>query len=175
MPPQPILLYRRRWTLVFQVPFVLLMAICLAFSVYWALASNDRLFTALCLFAAFVSFCVGGTLGRSALEAYREQDPAIVIDATGITDLRQDDPHTVPWEAMKRVHLDDYEDVILVKLRPGHKDSALGVMIKTLKRWQQRGDVVFYLGGLAHNPRQLQTALKAFHAAAATRPRARLS
>ena len=71
MPPPPILLYRRRWTLVFQVPFVLLMAICLAFSVYWALASNDRLFTALCLFAAFVSFCVGGTLGRSALEAYR--------------------------------------------------------------------------------------------------------
>lgn len=34
---------------------------------------------------------------------------------------------------MKRVHLDDYEDVILVKLRPGHKDSALGVMIKTLE------------------------------------------
>lgn len=175
MPPQPILLYRRRWTLVFQVPFVLLMAICLAFSLYWASVSNDRLLTALCLCAAFVSFCVGGTLGRSALEAYREQDPAIVIDATGITDLRQDDPHTVPWEAMERVHLDDYEGVILVKLRPGHKDSALGVIIKTLKRWQQRGDVVFALGGLAHDPRQIQTALKAFHAAAATKPRTRLS
>jgi len=175
MPPQPILLYRRRWTLVFQVPFVLLMAICLAFSLYGALASNDRLFTALCLCAAFVSFCVGGTLGRSALEAYREQDRAIVIDATGITDLRQDDPHTVPWEAMERVHLDDYEGVILVKLRPGHKDSALGVIIKTLKRWQQRGDVVFALGGLAHDPRQIQTTLKAFHAAAASKPRTRLS
>jgi len=85
MPPQPILLYRRRWTLVFQVPFVLLMAICLAFSLYGALASNDRLLTILFLCAAFVSFCVGGTLDRPALEAYREQDPAIVIDATGIT------------------------------------------------------------------------------------------
>lgn len=74
MQPQPILLYRRRWTLVFQVPFVLLMAVCLAFSLYWASVSNDRLLTALCLCAAFVSFCVGGTLGRSALEAYREQD-----------------------------------------------------------------------------------------------------
>jgi len=63
---------------------------------------------------------------------------------------------------MERVHLDDYEGVILVKLRPGHKDSALGVIIKTLKRWQQRGDVVFALGGLAHDPRQIQTALKAF-------------
>lgn len=73
------------------------------------------------------------------------------------------------------MHLDDYEGVILVKLRPGHKDSALGVIIKTLKRWQQRGDVVFALGGLAHDPRQIQTALKAFHAAAATKPRTRLS
>ena len=50
-----------------------------------------------------------------------------------------------------------------------------GVIIKTLKRWQQRGDVVFALGGLAHDPRQIQTALKAFHAAAATKPRTRLS
>lgn len=139
MQPQPILLYRRRWTLVFQVPFVLLMAVCLAFSLYWASVSNDRLLTALCLCAAFVTFCVGGTLGRSALEAYREQDPAVVIDATGITDLRQDDPHTVTWEAMERVHLDDYEGVILVKLRPGHRDSARGVIVKALKRWQQRG------------------------------------
>ncbi|MBL7087294.1 hypothetical protein [Acidovorax sp.] len=171
MQPQPIMLYRRRWTLVFQVPFTLLVLACLAFSLYWAAVSNDRLLTILCLCAAFVAFCVGGTLGRSTLEAYRVRDPAVVIDATGITDLRQDDPHTVPWEAMERVHLDNYENVILVKLRPGHKDSALRVIFKALQRWQQRGDVVFFLGGLAYDTRQIQTALKAFHAAAAPKPR----
>jgi len=169
MQPEPILLYRRRWTLVFQVPFTLLMLLCLAFSLYGASVSNERLLTALLLCAAFVAFCVGGTLGRAALEAYRVRDPAVVIDATGITDLRQDDPHTVPWEAMERVQLDGYEDVILIQLRPGQKDSALRVIAKALQRWQRRGDVVFALGGLAYDTRQIQNALKAFHTAAVPR------
>lgn len=136
MQPQPIALHRRRWTLVFQMPFTLLMALCMAYSLHWACASSDRLFTVFFLCAAFVVFCVGGTLGRAALEAYRVQDPAVVIDATGITDLRQEDPRTVPWDAVERVQLDNAEDVILIQLRPGHKDSALRVIGKTLQRWQ---------------------------------------
>lgn len=166
MQPQPILLYRRRWTLLFQVPFTLMMVLCLAYSLYRAYVSNDRLFTALFLCAAFLTFCIAWTLGGAALQAYLQRNPAVVIDATGITDLRPDDPHTVPWEAMERVHLDNHENVILVKLHTSHKDSALRVIAKALKRWQQRGDVVFSLGGLAYDTRQIQKALKVFHTAA---------
>ena len=165
MPSQPILLYRRRWTLIFQVPFVLLMAACLAFSLFLALASGSRLLAALGWVGAFVSFCVGGTLGNAAWKAYRWRDPAMVIDADGITDLQGDEPRTVPWSAMDRVHLDNYESVILVRLRQGTKTSFVGAAVQALQRWQRRGDVAFHLGGLAYDTRQVQVALKEFLAA----------
>ncbi|WP_051248700.1 hypothetical protein [Acidovorax sp. JHL-9] len=41
----------------------------------------------------------------------------MAMDATGITDLRQEAPHTAPWETMEHVHLDNQDNVILVKLR----------------------------------------------------------
>ena len=166
MPPQPILLYRRRWPLFFQVPFVVFMAANFAAALVFAYVADNRLVTALCLFAAFGLFCAAWTLGRSALETYQRHGPAVVIDASGITDLRDESSLTVPWDAMERVLLDNSESVILVTLRPGHKDSALRVISKALQRWQQRGDVVFSLGGLAYDTRQIQNALKTFHRAA---------
>lgn len=164
MQPQPILLYRRRWTLLFQVPFTLLMLLCLAYSLYWAYVSSERLYTALFLLAAFVTFCLAWTLGSAALKAYFERNPAVVIDASGITDLRHEAPNTVPWEAMERVHLDNHENVILIRLHPGRKDTALRVVIAALQRWQRRGDVAFPLGGLAYDTPKIRKALKAFHA-----------
>ena len=92
-----------------------------------------------------------------------------MIDESGITDLRDDDSATVPWEAMERVQFDGYENAIRVKLRSSSTVSALGVIVKTLQRWQRGGDVVVLLGGLAYDPRQIHTALRAHHAAAVPR------
>lgn len=169
MPPQPILLYRRRWTLIFQVPFTLMMILCLAYAVYFAVAVEGPLFRAVFSFAAFGAFCIAWTLGRAAWEAYQSRDPAVVLDGTGITDLRSDAQRFVPWEAMERVHLDNYENMILIRLRTTRSDSALGILFTTLQRWQQGGDVAFSLRGLAYDTRQIQTALKAFHTAATPR------
>lgn len=166
MQPQPILLYRRRWTLIFQLPFTLLMVLTLPYAVYLAVAVDGPLFRAVFSLAAFAAFCIAWTLGRSAWEAYRWRDPALVVDATGITDLRGDDQHCVRWDAMERVHLDNYENRILIRLRAARTESALGVVIKTLRRWQMEGDVAISLRGLAYNTQQIQTGLKAFHAAA---------
>ena len=167
MQPQPILLYRRRWTLIFQVPFTLLMVLSLAYAVYFAVAVDGPLFRAVFSLAAFAAFCIAWTLGRSAWEAYQWRDPALVVDATGITDLRGDDQRCVRWDAMERVHLDNYENLILIRLSDAGTGSALGAVFRTLQRWQQGGDFAFSLRGLAYDTRQIQTALKAFHAAAA--------
>lgn len=169
MPPQPIVMYRRRWTLLFQVPFTLLMVACLAYSVLLIYAADNKLLTLIGSVGAFSSFCIAGTFGRSAWEAYRERDPVVVIDESGITDLRDEDSHTVPWEAMERVLLDITENTIRVKLRTSTTESAIGVIVKALQRWQRGGDMVFLLGGLAYDARQVQMALRAHHAAAVPR------
>jgi len=165
MQPQPILLYRRRWTLFFQVPFVVLMAILTAFAIFMAVAFDDRLFTVVFSLGAFCTFCIAGTLGRSAWEAHRNREPAVVIDAAGITDLRDEDPQPMPWEAMERVRLDSDERIV-VRLRTSDKAPALRVISQALQRWQQGGDVVVSLAGLAHNPHTMQRTLSAFHTAA---------
>ena len=169
MQPRPIFLYRRRWTLLFSVPITLLMVACLVYSVLLIYTADNRLVTLTGSVGAFASFCIAGTLGRSAWEAYRVREPAVVIDESGITDLREEDSHTVPWEAMERVWLDITENTIRVKLRSSSNASALGVIVKTLQRWQRGSDVVFLLGGLAYDVRQVQTALHAHHAAAVPR------
>jgi hypothetical protein len=167
MQPQPIFLYRRRWTLFIQVPFVALMAILTAYAIFMAVVFDDRLFTVLFSFSAFCTFCITGTLGRTALEAHNNREPAVVINAEGITDLREDDPQPVPWEAMERVRLDS-DDRLVIRLLTAEKVSALRVISLALQRWQQGGDVVVSLVGLAHNPHTLQRTLSAFHQAAAT-------
>ncbi|RYF53363.1 MAG: hypothetical protein EOO29_56645, partial [Comamonadaceae bacterium] len=105
------------------------------------------------------------TLGRAALEAQRDREPVVVIDGTGITDLRNEVPEAVPWGAMERVRLDS-DDRIVVRLLQPEKASALRVASLALQRWQRGGDVVVSLAGLAHNPHALQRALGAFHQAA---------
>lgn len=88
----------------------------------------------------------------------------MVIDANGITDLREEDPQPVPWEAMEHVLLDS-EDRIVVRLLTSEKASALRVISLALQRWTQGGDVVVSLVGLAHNPYTMQRTLSAFHKA----------
>lgn len=171
MPPQPLALYRRRWTQWFTVPFVAVMAACTVFAIFQAVALDDRLFTAVFSLSAFCTFCLAWTLGNSALEAHRNREPAVVIDHTGITDLRQEDPQPIPWSAIERVRLD--EDRIVVRLRTAETTSALQVVSQALQRWQRGGDLVVALDGLGHNPYKLQQALAAFHKAptSLTKPR----
>lgn len=156
----------------FQVPFVLAMVACLGYALWVAYATDIRLLRMLALVCAFGTFCVAGTLGRAAWQAYRLRQPALAIDVEGITDLRADDPQALPWTAMERVHLDNYENRILVRLRPGQTANAWRVAAQALKRWQQRGDVVFDLRGLGYDTQQIQRALKAFHTASRRPPAA---
>lgn len=166
MLPRPILLYRRRWTLVSQVPFALLMAACCACAVYFAWRAQTPVVAAFFWLGAFGTFCIAGSLGHASLNAYRLREPALVIDETGITDLRDTDPRTLPWQAMQRVVLDNYENAILVRLVPAPDTSLLRAITDTLRRWQLRGDAVFSLGGLGYDANQLRTSLQAFHRAA---------
>lgn len=160
------MLYRRRWTLIFQVPFVLLMAACFASAVYFAWMAETPGIAAFFWLGAFGAFCIAGSLGNASLNAYRLREPALTIDETGITDLRNDDPRTVPWHAMQRVVLDNYENTILVKLVPAADASLVRTIAATLRRWQLRADVVFSLGGLGYDPNLLRNSLQAFHRAA---------
>lgn len=166
MQPQPIFLYRRRWTLLFQVPFAVLMAILTAYAIFLAVVFDDRLFTVLFSLGAFCTFCLAWTLGQSALDAHKNREPAVVIDAIGITDLRDEDPQPVHWEALERVRMDS-DDRIVVRLLTSEKASALRVISLALQRWTEGGDVVISLAGLAHNPYTMQRTLSAFHKAAA--------
>ena len=165
MPPQPILLYRRRWTLVFQVPFAALMAILTAYAIFMAVVFNDRLFTPLFSLGALCTFCVAWTMGRDALEAHRNREPVVVIDETGITDLRDENPQPVPWQAMVRVRLNS-DDRLVIRLLTAEKASALRVISLAMQRWTNGGDKVIYLAGLAYNPYMMQRTLNAFHKAA---------
>lgn len=173
MPPQPIVMYRRRWTQWFTVPFAALMAACTVYAIFMAVVFDDRLFIAVFSLSAFCTFCIAWTLGNSALEAHRNREPAVVIDHTGITDLRQEDPEPIPWSAMERVRLD--EDRILIRLRTADLASALHVVSKALQRWQHGGDVVVALDGLGHNPYKLQRALATFHKAPTSATKTRRS
>ena len=166
MQPQPLMLYRRRWTLIFQVPFTLLMVATLVYGLSVALTTDNKLVAAICWLGAFGSFCIGWTLGRSALDAYQLREPAVTIDACGITDLRDEDPQTVHWQSMQWVKLDLGEDAIFIKLVPKPTDSLLRRIGTTLRRWQLLGDVVVDLRGLPYDAQQLKNTLKAHHMAA---------
>ncbi len=165
MRPANMLLYRRRWTLFFQVPFAVVMGILTVYVLVMAVVLDDRLFTILFSLSAFCTFCLAWTLGRAALEAHRNREPAVVIDATGITDLREEGPQPVPWDAMERVRLDS-DDRIVIRLHTSEKASTVRVVSLALQRWQQGGDVVVSLAGLGFNPYELHRTLNAFHKAA---------
>ena len=163
MQPPAIHLYRRRWTLYFQVPFTVLMALTTAYSVFLAVASNDRLLTLIGAIGAFGSFCITWTLARSAWDAHQNREPALIIDAQGILDLRQDDPQTVRWNAMESVHINFRTDAIVARLRHGNQGSITQALQRA---YRGGGDVAFSLHGLAHDTSVIQSTLKAFHEAA---------
>ncbi|WP_440225000.1 hypothetical protein ACQQ2N_07090 [Dokdonella sp. MW10] len=151
---KPIALYRRRWTLVFSLPFAAFMAIVALYSLYFAFAGGDRLVVLIAGGSAFVSICVGGTIGRSALEALLDKAPAVVIDEHGLEDVKSGDG-VIPWRDIAEVRFDSGRDQILVRLGaspPGGSQPTNGAMTRLFTG----ADITIPLDGLSYHPIKLQ-------------------
>jgi len=160
MLPKPLPLRRRRWTLVFSLPFTAFMAFAGAYSVF-LMFSAERVAVMLGACGAFVSLCVGGTLGKAALDAWRNEEPAVVVGADGLHDLTGE-TGLVPWHRIDAVRLDDYEQRILVTLVVASPDRA-GRLVSATRRLLAGADYKVDLRGLAYRPRELAAALAEHH------------
>lgn len=150
---RPLQLYRRRWTLVFSIPFTALMALVGAYSVF-LMFIGDRFVMVIGGFGAFVALCVGGTLARSALDAWSNTDPAVVVDLHGLHDLRGA-IGLIPWREIETAKLDLDEQRILVTFATG----AAGRVKSTGRRLLTGGDYTVALGGLSYSHRELANTL----------------
>ncbi len=160
MPAKRLALCRRRWTLVFSLPFtVLMLAICI-YSVV-LLFTGNRLITFLAGLSAFGAFCVGGTLGKTVLQALCDLRPAVIVDSHGLNDIRGR-TGLVPWHEIERVTLDLDEERILVDVAdPAAPDRRR--WISRTRRLLSGGDYTVALAGLSYHPRELEQALAWHH------------
>lgn len=156
MPPRPLQLYRRRWTLVFSLPLVLMMGIVGIYSVY-LMFTGDRLVMMFAGCGAFVAFCVGGTFGKSVLEALRNKEPAVIIDARGLSDFRGS-VGLIPWHEIASARLGDDEQVILINFG-NQADQSRRRLTSTARRLFSGADCTVALGGLSYNFRELEKSL----------------
>lgn len=159
MTPEPLQLRRRRWTLVFTFPFTVCIAIVGAYSVF-LLFSDDILLKLVGGVSAFVAFCVGGTLGKSVLEAWRNNDPAVVIDRHGLNDLRGG-AGLVCWHDIETVKLDLDEQSILVNF--ARHAASKGHMTSKTRRLFTGADCTIALGGLSYSHIELARSLAEHH------------
>ncbi|RTL43318.1 MAG: hypothetical protein EKK53_10480 [Burkholderiales bacterium] len=172
--PPPLSFERRRWTALFTLPFVVVMAVSGLMSVFWLphLLGPRLGFTIGALFA-LLSVALAVSLGRDALQALNSRGPALVVDARGITDHFHLHTH-VPWSEIESATIDgeDGTDLMLM-LRPGTALPGGGIVKPTVRRqmgrWFGRADLRIPLGGLVYHHRQLEAALKA-HLARQPRP-----
>ena len=164
--PAPLSFERRRWTVVFSLPFAFV--VCLAgLSAPFLLPAmfGARLGLAMGIFFALMSLALAASVAGPALKALREQGPALVVDARGITDNFHLHVH-LPWSAVQSATVDYGEgDSLMLTLRPGAQLPDGGVVQKSLWRRVRRafngGDVRIPLGGLVYEHRRLRDALKA--------------
>lgn len=159
-PPRPLALRKRRWTLIFTLPFAVTLALCGLGSVmllHWLPGNFGVAAAAVC---AFTYLCVAGAIGKSALDTLATQAPSLIIDQDGLTDVSRN-VGPIPWRHMRRVDLDDYEGRIVVSLI--HDPQTL---IGAARRVFDGGDMAFSLAGLSYDAAQLEATLKAFHSQA---------
>lgn len=159
---------RRKWTLIFSIPFVAMLVAGGVYALYLFLAvgADDKLIRLFSGLALFVYFCVAGTMGRSVLDVLRSQGPALIVDAEGITDVEHD-AELVPWTEIEKVKIDDEDNCIVVNFFEGSRYVAgRGQVSKITRRLLRRGDRKFPLQGLVFRWHDLEKALKEFHAAA---------
>jgi hypothetical protein len=152
-------LYRRRWTLIFSLPFTVLMAGSCAYSLFVLCVADDRLINVIAGVAAFGTFCVAGTFAKAVLEALNNRKPAVSIDATGVTDTRGGG--LLLWHDIESVKLDPDEQLIRVKFVATTATQRRGLISKT-RRLFNGADHTIALGGLSYNHRKLAQALAQF-------------
>lgn len=161
MSPKSLELRRRRWTLVFSLPFTIFIIVTGLYSTFIAFVTEERLVAAIAGCGAFVAICVGGTFGKAVLEALSNLRPAVVLDSQGLNDLRGG-LGLLPWHDIERLKLDVDEQRILLNFSNG---AGLGShpLISTTRRLFSGADYTVDLGGLHYNPRELRQALVAYH------------
>jgi hypothetical protein len=157
MTPKPLQLYRRRWTLVFSLPFTAFFVLVGAYSLFLLLNAPDRLIALFAGCALFVAFCVAGTMGKTVLQALLNKDPAVVIDSQGLWDMREDS--RLPWQEIGKLKLDGDEQRILVSLdtRASQRQTS------QIRRLLSGADVTIALGGLSYDHRELEKSLLDHH------------
>ncbi len=164
MPPEPLQLRRRRWTLVFSIPFLLFIVLGGVYCVV-ALSSgfDGRLGIALAVCAGFTTFCVAGTLGKLVFEAIVDKGPALIVNARGLHDLRSK-RGLIPWGHIERVRFDDEDTHLLVTLKP-EAAPRRGRLMRAVRSLLSVADYSIALGALSYDHGQLKRTLDAFHRA----------
>ncbi|MDA8445137.1 STM3941 family protein [Paracidovorax valerianellae] len=153
-------LRRRRWTLVFSLPFTVLMLVICIYSVF-LMFTGDRLVTFIAGLSAFGTFCVGGTLGKAVVQALYDLQPAVIIDSHGLNDVRGGNG-LVPWQEIERVTLDLDEQRILVDMAD-HAVPERRRRVSKTRRLLSGGDYTVALAGLSYHPQELGRALAWHH------------
>lgn len=156
---EPMVLYRRRWTVYFTLPFAgLMLAVC-AYSIF-LMFTGDKLVMLIGGVGAFATFCIGGTVGKSGWDALFHPEAAVVIDADGLHDARGT-TGPVAWNEIEKVRLDVAELRIYVHV--GHQTPNRHPLASTTRRLFTGGDFTVSLSGLGFDERQLAKALAAHH------------
>lgn len=160
MPAKRLALRRRRWTLIFSLPFTVLMLVICIYSVFLLFTGNP-LVTFIAGLSAFGTFCVGGTLGKTVLQALCDLQPAVIVDSNGLNDVRGG-TGLVPWHEIERVKLDLDEQRILVDVAD-HAAPDRRRWISRARRLLSGADYTVALAGLSYHPQELERALAWHH------------
>ena len=161
MPTKELQLRRRRWTLVFSLPFTLVMVAVGAYSIFLLFTAEERFVLALAGCGTFISLCLVATIGKAVLEALYDLRPAVVIDSTGLID-RRGSAGLIPWHEIERVKLDVDEQQILVNMA-GSASPDRRKLISTTRRLIYGTDYTIALVGLRYDSRELERSLAEHH------------
>jgi hypothetical protein len=164
--PPPLALEQRRWTALIALPFTLVIAVSgLSGLRLLPRLLGDKAGWIIAALAALVCVGVAGSIARGAWRALTAAGPALLVDASGITDRFHLHTH-LPWSAILSTSLDYGEgNNLTLRLRPGAIGADGQVVRNTWGRAARRllagGDLTIPLGGLVYDYTQLREALAA--------------
>ena len=157
MPLKPIHLRRRRWTLLFTIPFTMVMLASFAYSVFLLIAIDERLVKLIAGVGAFATFCIGGSMGKTVLDALYDLEPAVIVNSEGLDDIRGG-TGLVFWHEIESVKLDMDEQQIRVKVAARAAPDRRALVSAT-RRLFTGADYSIDLHGLSYHPHGLQQSL----------------
>jgi hypothetical protein len=159
-----LVMHRRRWTAWFTLPFAIVLLIGGCTGALIAYGHFDgNLGIGIGGLALFGALCVAIPVGRSAWIALTNKEPALIVDANGITDHFH--LHAfLPWSQIQSASADLRDgDSLSIVLRdgvtaPNGKRVEPGVA-RALKRAFTGSDLQIPLGSLSYNPNKLRDLL----------------